>query len=66
MRGHNASVLGLNSSSKSTIINALLGENRAATGVGETTHKVTSYENPRYTFSVKETFNTIDLCFQYN
>lgn len=49
MRGHKTGVLGLNSSGKSTIVNALLGENRAAIGPGETTFELTPYYGHGFT-----------------
>ncbi|CAF4527481.1 unnamed protein product, partial [Rotaria sp. Silwood2] len=43
MEGNNIALFGLTSTGKSTMLNSLLGEKKAATGVGETTVEVASY-----------------------
>ncbi|CAF2964834.1 unnamed protein product, partial [Rotaria sp. Silwood2] len=43
MKGNNVALFGLTSTGKSTMLNSLLGEKKAATGVGETTLEVASY-----------------------
>ncbi|CAF2877382.1 unnamed protein product, partial [Rotaria sp. Silwood2] len=43
MTGNNVALFGLTSTGKSTMLNSLLGEKKAATGVGETTLEVASY-----------------------
>ena len=52
LEGYNIGLFGITSTGKSTMLNALLdlkGENRAKTGAGETTMKVTSYQGTGYT-----------------
>lgn len=52
MEGDNIGLFGLTSTGKSTTLNALLdlvGEERAATGAGETTTEFKSYRGPNYT-----------------
>ena len=48
MEGHNVGLFGITSTGKSTLINALLGEQRAETGMGETTTSITPYEAQGY------------------
>ncbi|CAF1411910.1 unnamed protein product [Rotaria sordida] len=43
MEGNNIALFGLTSTGKSTMLNSLLGEKKAATGAGETTIEVSSY-----------------------
>jgi GTP-binding protein EngB required for normal cell division len=48
MKGNNVALFGLTSTGKSMMINALLGQNVAATGVGETTIKMKPYLGTGY------------------
>ena len=47
--GFNVALFGLTSTGKSTMLNALLGQNLAETGVGETTQKIKAYPGTGYT-----------------
>ena len=47
--GFNVALFGLTSTGKSTMLNALLGQSLAATGVGETTIELKSYPGTGYT-----------------
>ncbi|CAF1106024.1 unnamed protein product [Didymodactylos carnosus] len=49
MKGRNIGFLGLTSTGKSTLLNSLLGQNVAETGVGETTTKITPYQGTQFT-----------------
>ena len=49
MEGNNIGLFGLTSTGKSTMLNALLGQNVAQTGVGETTTKITAYNGTIFT-----------------
>jgi small GTP-binding protein len=49
MQGSNVGFFGLTSTGKSTMLNALLGQKVAETGVGETTTKITPYKGTRFT-----------------
>ena len=49
MEGNNIGLFGLTSTGKSTMLNALLGQNVAQTGVGETTIKITPYNGTIFT-----------------
>ncbi|CAF1311795.1 unnamed protein product [Didymodactylos carnosus] len=49
LEGINISIFGLTSTGKSTLINSLLGQNVAETGVGETTTKITPYQGTQFT-----------------
>ncbi|CAF4900700.1 unnamed protein product [Rotaria sp. Silwood1] len=48
MIGINIGLFGLTSTGKSTMLNALLGQKVADTGVGETTTKITSYNGTKF------------------
>ncbi|CAF3372532.1 unnamed protein product [Rotaria sp. Silwood2] len=48
MKGNNVALFGLTSTGKSTMLNSLLGEKKAATGVGETTLEVSSYSGRNF------------------
>ncbi|CAF2874567.1 unnamed protein product [Rotaria sp. Silwood2] len=48
MKGNNVALFGLTSTGKSTMLNSLLGEKKAATGVGETTLEVASYSGRNF------------------
>ena len=47
--GFNVALFGLTSTGKSTMLNALLGQDVAETGIGETTMKITAYPGTRFT-----------------
>ena len=47
--GFNVALFGLTSTGKSTMLNALLGQNLAEIGVGETTVKIKAYPGNRFT-----------------
>lgn len=49
LSGYNIGLFGLTSTGKSTMLNSLLGEKKAATGAGETTIEVTPYAGKGYT-----------------
>ncbi|CAF3763859.1 unnamed protein product [Rotaria sp. Silwood1] len=49
MEGNNIGLFGLTSTGKSTILNAILGQKLAKTGVGETTKKIVSYSSTHFT-----------------
>ena len=49
LSGFNVALFGLTSTGKSTMLNALLGQNLAETGVGETTQKIKAYPGTGYT-----------------
>ena len=49
MEGFNVALFGLTSTGKSTMLNALLGQSLAATGVGETTQEIKAYPGTGYT-----------------
>ena len=49
MEGLNVALFGQTSTGKSTMLNALLGQNLAETGVGETTTKIKAYPGTGYT-----------------
>ena len=49
MEGKNVALFGQTSTGKSTMLNALLGQNLAETGVGETTMKIKAYPGTGYT-----------------
>ncbi|CAF3420499.1 unnamed protein product, partial [Rotaria sp. Silwood2] len=49
LEGINIGLFGLTSTGKSTLINSLLGQNVADTGVGETTTKITPYNGSIFT-----------------
>jgi small GTP-binding protein len=49
LEGSNVGLFGLTSTGKSTMLNALLGQKVADTGVGETTTKITPYKGTRFT-----------------
>jgi len=50
MVGNNIGLFGLTSTGKSTMLNALLGQKVAETGVGETTTKITPYNGTNFIF----------------
>ena len=49
LQGVNVALFGQTSTGKSTMLNALLGQNLAETGVGETTTKIKAYPGTGYT-----------------
>ena len=49
LKGFNIAIFGLTSTGKSTMLNALLGQNLAETGVGETTKEIKAYPGTGYT-----------------
>ncbi len=49
LEGNNVGLFGSTSTGKSTMLNALLGQKVAETGVGETTTKITAYNGTAYT-----------------
>ena len=49
MEGVNVALFGQTSTGKSTMLNALLGQNLAETGAGEVTMKIKAYPGTRYT-----------------
>ncbi|CAF3664869.1 unnamed protein product [Rotaria sp. Silwood1] len=49
MEGFNVGLFGLTSTGKSTMLNALLNQQVADTGVGETTTKITPYNGTKFT-----------------
>ena len=48
LQGYNVGLFGITSTGKSTMLNSLLGEKKAATGAGETTIEVTPYQGRGY------------------
>jgi len=50
LEGINIGLFGSTSTGKSTMLNALLGQKVAETGVGETTTKITPYSGTKFTF----------------
>ncbi|CAF2950493.1 unnamed protein product, partial [Rotaria sp. Silwood2] len=49
MEGNNIALFGLTSTGKSTMLNSILGQKLAETGVGETTKKIVSYPSSNFT-----------------
>ncbi|CAF2808446.1 unnamed protein product [Rotaria sp. Silwood2] len=49
MEGCNIGLFGLTSTGKSTMLNAIIGQKLAETGVGETTRNIVSYQSPNFT-----------------